>query len=163
MFHRPARVKNVVQREHRGREFPWLDGYRYAQLSQVHVLQVPLGLEVEQFEATKAAGFLEENPLAKIVVLLDTPSTVEGGFVTGFQVGAPPTSSSSLSEVRLGTSDYSFIDKTGKVIQSFIPKEVAKILASPCEVDHSHRVFILNGTCGEPVLRDEARLRLLAG
>ena len=134
-------------------------------------MQVPLGWKVKQNAATRKANvnahkFLKENRLAKIVVILDTHSTRDGDFVTGLQLTKDKdvhTHSDFLAGVRSENVQLYFTDGGGKIIERFIPEDVAKILASPRKVDHSHGIFILNATCGMPVLREEARLRLLAG
>jgi len=105
----------------------------------------------------KASQFLETNPLAKIVVVLDSHSASDGDIFTG------ASSSDQLGPVCPGDlSGSSWTNPVNKILQRFLPGEVAAALASPSSAVHNHRAFILNMTCGASVMNEQARDQLIA-
>lgn len=53
-------------------------------------------------------------------------------------------------------------DRVDKILQGYLPSELADLLDSEPRVKHKHRALILNMSCGACVIDDNARPSLLA-
>lgn len=108
------------------------------------------------------AQFLQANPLAKIVIIVDSHSSQDGQIVT--RVEGDHTYSDYLGEVSPGDSCLLSADQLRcKVLKGCLPKEIWEIIDSEAEKQHDHQVLVVNGTCGQSILNDGAREHFLSG
>ncbi|KAF9784725.1 hypothetical protein BJ322DRAFT_1021413 [Thelephora terrestris] len=87
--------------------------------------------------------FLQENPLAKIVIVVDTHSTQDGQLV--------------YSEKPSQAHNGARVTKSVQILIKFLPRELADVLLVGSEKLYQHRVFVLNASCGDSILKEEAR------
>jgi len=50
-----------------------------------------------------------------------------------------------------------------KILQNYLPTELAEILSSDSEAKHTHRAFIINVSCGESVNNPVTKNMMTAG
>ncbi|KAF9642174.1 hypothetical protein BDM02DRAFT_3193751 [Thelephora ganbajun] len=123
----------------------WYEG----NMEAVHMLRVPVidpsrKKRVRTKEVKAAEEFLRKNELCKIVVIVNTHATQDGTLVN------------SCEGTWLGSDDIS------PILMGSLPEGVAKVLDADAEGQHGHHSFVINLSCGEPVINNKTRPTLLA-
>lgn len=115
-------------------------------------------------DATKkkaAVAFLKENPLAKIVVIIDSHTDKDGHIFVC--VEGKDSYADNLGPVCLSVDcSASSTDVCSQILQT-LPAELGVFFKSPSEITHNHQSFILNMGCGSIVKLEKTRDTITAG
>jgi len=109
----------------------------------------------------KVAKFLKANPLAKILIIVDTHSTQDGMLVQ--KVRGKDVWSNSLGKVRPENSGLPPTDKAYKILEESLPIDLMEIISVESQAERRNQVMVLNMSCGESILDEKARAGILSG
>lgn len=111
-----------------------------------------------------AEDFMEEFPLAKIVVIIDTHCSETGFFLwRGDRKGdfeTSPLLPVSTKHCRLLFPSFTLL----QILRDCIPQGIFKYLSSAeASPNHTHKALIVNLSCGPSINKAESRHSLLEG
>lgn len=111
-----------------------------------------------------AEDFMEEFPLAKIVVIIDTHCSESGFFLwRGDHKGDFETSPLLPVSKKLYLSHLPSLTLL-QILSDCVPSGIFKFLTDmEAAPDHSHRALIVNLSCGPSINKPESRHSLLKG
>ena len=115
------------------------------------------------YSSDAAEEFLEEFPMAKIVVVIDTHSA-ESGFLLWRGKPRGDFETTPLLPVSLAPPSVSHPHGSFQILSDCIPTGIFKYISDADGTPkHSHRIMIVNLSCGSSIIKDEARHSLLKG